>query len=179
MVDGVKVIPLTRHVDDRGYLMEILRSDDEHFIRFGQIYVTTCDPQPGGPVIKAWHRHERQTDNFCCIAGKIKVGLHDDREGSLQRDALIISAGTYASSYPARRVAWPDGLPRCHLINIPRVSIRVPTSGPVGRLPSRGFESLNVRGSMARHEGVILAGAAGCLELTRVIIAPPAGRARR
>jgi dTDP-4-dehydrorhamnose 3,5-epimerase len=85
MIEGVKAIPLTKHVDDRGYLMEILRSDDPHFIRFGQVYITTCEPQPSGPTVKAWHKHERQTDHFCVIKGRVKVGLYDDREGSPTR----------------------------------------------------------------------------------------------
>ena len=82
MIEGVRIIRLTRHVDDRGLLMEILRSDDAHFAGFGQAYITTCDPQPGGPVVKAWHKHRRQTDHFCLLHGKAKVGLYDDREGS-------------------------------------------------------------------------------------------------
>ncbi len=95
MIDGVKVIPLTRHVDDRGYVMEVLRSDDGHFINFGQAYVSTCDPQPGAPVVKAWHKHEKQYDSFCAIAGKIKIGLYDDREGSPTRGetATVILGG--------------------------------------------------------------------------------------
>jgi dTDP-4-dehydrorhamnose 3,5-epimerase len=78
MIDGVKKIPLKRHVDDRGYVEEILRSDDPHFEKFGQIYVTTCRKN----VIKAWHRHQYQTDHFYVVSGTVKVGLYDDREGS-------------------------------------------------------------------------------------------------
>jgi len=96
MIDGVKLIRLTRHVDDRGFLMEILRSDDAHFIRFGQAYVTTCDPQPGGPVVKAWHKHAKQTDHFCALRGKVKVGLYDDRDDSPtkgQSQTIILGDG--------------------------------------------------------------------------------------
>jgi len=59
-------------------LMEILRDDDEIFIKFGQVYVSTCYPG----VIKAWHAHERQTDNFCVIKGHAKIGLYDGRSDS-------------------------------------------------------------------------------------------------
>ena len=96
MIDGAQLIPLTRHVDDRGYLMEILRSDADHFQRFGQAYVTTCEVQPSGPVVKAWHRHEKQTDHFCCLVGKARVGLYDDREGSPTRGesmSVILGGG--------------------------------------------------------------------------------------
>lgn len=96
MIEGVKIIQLTRHVDDRGFLMEILRSDDEHFLGFGQAYITTCDPQPGGPIVKAWHRHRRQTDHFSVIYGKIKLGLYDDRTESPtkgQSQTVILGEG--------------------------------------------------------------------------------------
>lgn len=78
MIDGVKKIPLKRHADDRGYLIEILRSDSPHFQKFGQVYLTTCRRH----VIKAWHAHRRQTDHFYVIKGTVKVGLYDDRPGS-------------------------------------------------------------------------------------------------
>ena len=81
MIDGVKKIPITRHSDDRGYLSEILRSDDPHFKKFGQVYLTTC--RKG--VVKAWHAHRVQTDNFFVIKGTAKIGLYDDREGSPTR----------------------------------------------------------------------------------------------
>jgi len=81
MIEGVRVKKLTRHVDDRGYVMEILRDDDELFIKFGQVYVSTCYPG----VVKAWHAHERQTDNFCVIKGHAKIGLYDGRKDSPTR----------------------------------------------------------------------------------------------
>lgn len=78
MIDGVKVIPLNRHADDRGYLVEILRNDDAHYIKFGQVYVSClrCG------IIKAWHKHEKQTDYFYVASGTSKIGLYDDRENS-------------------------------------------------------------------------------------------------
>ena len=41
MIKDVKVVPLIAHVDDRGYLIEILRSTDDHFTQFGQVYFGT------------------------------------------------------------------------------------------------------------------------------------------
>jgi dTDP-4-dehydrorhamnose 3,5-epimerase len=58
--------------------MEILRSDDPMFERFGQAYVTTAYPG----VVKAWHRHRKQTDFIAVVAGMAKIALYDDREGS-------------------------------------------------------------------------------------------------
>ena len=77
-IEGVQRIPLTRHVDDRGYLVEVLRASDPHFDKFGQIYVSLC--RRG--VIKAWHAHQRQTDRFYVVAGTSKIGLWDGRPKS-------------------------------------------------------------------------------------------------
>ena len=78
MIEGVKIKKLKFIKDERGRLAEILRSDEEFFEKFGQIYVTTALPG----VVKAWHYHKKQTDHFFCIFGKVKVGLYDSREKS-------------------------------------------------------------------------------------------------
>lgn len=78
MIDGVKVKKLKVIPDDRGRLMEILRGDDEIFEKFGQVYMTTAYPG----VVKAWHGHAKQTDNFTCIQGKIRLVLYDSRDSS-------------------------------------------------------------------------------------------------
>ena len=54
MIDGIKLKKLKFIPDERGRLMEILRCDDDLFIKFGQVYMTTTYPQ----VIKAWHYHK-------------------------------------------------------------------------------------------------------------------------
>lgn len=78
MIDGVIIKKLKVIPDDRGRLMEIFRSDDTAFKKFGQVYMTTVYKN----VIKAWHYHKIQTDNFACIRGKIRLGLYDAREKS-------------------------------------------------------------------------------------------------
>jgi dTDP-4-dehydrorhamnose 3,5-epimerase len=78
MINGVKIKKLKIIPDDRGRLMEILRSDDRLFEKFGQVYMTTVKPG----IVKAWHMHRLQRDNFCCIVGKIRLGLHDTRKDS-------------------------------------------------------------------------------------------------
>jgi dTDP-4-dehydrorhamnose 3,5-epimerase len=69
---------LRANADERGYLMEILREDEEIFEHFGQVYVSLNYPG----VIRAWHYHRLQTDYFVCIKGMIKVPLYDARDGS-------------------------------------------------------------------------------------------------
>jgi dTDP-4-dehydrorhamnose 3,5-epimerase len=79
MIHGVKTKKLSVHCDERGRLMEMLRSDDPDLdVRFGQVYMTTAYPG----VVKAWHYHQKQTDHFVCTRGMMKVVLYDDRENS-------------------------------------------------------------------------------------------------
>jgi dTDP-4-dehydrorhamnose 3,5-epimerase len=77
-IEGVKTKKLRVIPDERGWLMEILRSDDEIFQQFGQVYITTAYPG----VVKGWHYHKLQTDNFTCVSGMMKVALYDAREDS-------------------------------------------------------------------------------------------------
>ena len=78
MIEGVKIKKLRVIPDERGRLMEILRSDDDLFLQFGQVYITTTYPG----VVKAWHLHKKQTDNVACFQGMIKLALYDARENS-------------------------------------------------------------------------------------------------
>lgn len=78
MIEGVKVRQLKVIPDERGYLMEMLRSDWEEYERFGQVYVTAVYPG----VVKAWHYHKLQTDHFICVHGMAKVVLYDGRKDS-------------------------------------------------------------------------------------------------
>lgn len=78
MIQGIRLKKLKVIPDERGKLMEILRSDDDIFIKFGQVYMTTAKPQ----VVKAWHWHKLQYDSFCCVSGKIKLALYDARKDS-------------------------------------------------------------------------------------------------
>ncbi len=80
-IAGVRVIPLKVHPDDRGWLFEILRADQPHYLKFGQAYLSACYPG----VIKAWHAHQRQTDHQCVVDGRALIGLFDDRTGSPTR----------------------------------------------------------------------------------------------
>ena len=81
MIEGVMVKRLRVLPDERGRLMEILREDDEIYMRFGQVYLTTGYPG----VVKAWHYHKGQFDHFCVVKGMMKVVLYDPREDSPRR----------------------------------------------------------------------------------------------
>lgn len=78
---GARVIPLRRIPDERGTIFHMLRSTDEHFSQFGEIYFSTIYHG----LVKGWHRHREMSLNYVCIHGRIKLVLHDDREGSATR----------------------------------------------------------------------------------------------
>lgn len=81
MIDGVVIKHLQPHADERGCLTEILRSDDEIFERFGQMYVSLNYPG----VIRAWHYHKKQDDFWAVVKGMVKAVLYDAREDSPTR----------------------------------------------------------------------------------------------
>jgi dTDP-4-dehydrorhamnose 3,5-epimerase len=84
-IEGVKTKPLRLVPDERGWLMEILRADDpELFEKFGQVYVSATYPG----VVKAWHYHKVQVDNFACVSGMVKLVLVDTRPGSPTEGAV-------------------------------------------------------------------------------------------
>jgi dTDP-4-dehydrorhamnose 3,5-epimerase len=85
LIAGVKTKPLRVVPDERGWLMEILRADDEAmFSKFGQVYVSATYPG----VVKAWHYHKIQIDAFACVAGMIKLVMVDTRPGSSTQGAV-------------------------------------------------------------------------------------------
>ncbi|MDH7507810.1 MAG: dTDP-4-dehydrorhamnose 3,5-epimerase family protein [Methanomassiliicoccales archaeon] len=84
LIDGVEIRKLQPIVDERGWLMELFRSDWKEFERFGQLYITTCYPG----IVKAWHYHKKQKDNFICIRGMAKVVLYDARENSITKGMI-------------------------------------------------------------------------------------------
>ncbi len=78
MIEGVATKDLKLIPDERGFLMEMLRSDEDIFERFGQVYMTCCYAD----VVKGWHYHHIQTDFFVCVRGTAKVVLYDGRKDS-------------------------------------------------------------------------------------------------
>ncbi len=85
MIDGVVVKNLRVIPDERGAIMHMLRADDELFEKFGEIYFSTAYPD----VIKGWHLHTKQTQNYCVVMGMIKLVLFDQRLGSITEGKLM------------------------------------------------------------------------------------------
>ena len=84
MLEGVRIKKLKIITDERGYLMEMLRLDDPIFEKFGQVYLTVCNPG----YVKGWHYHKKQTDNFVVVKGNAKVVLHDSRKDSRTKSQI-------------------------------------------------------------------------------------------
>ena len=77
-IEGVRIIPLRRIPDERGTIFHMLKSTDPHFRQFGEIYFSTIYRD----AIKGWHRHRDMTLNYCCVSGRIKLAMYDDRADS-------------------------------------------------------------------------------------------------
>lgn len=85
MLHDVKTISLRRIPDERGTIMHMLRADDEHFRQFGEIYFSTAYPG----VVKGWHEHVKQTQNYAVVQGMIKLVLYDNRPDSPSYRELV------------------------------------------------------------------------------------------
>jgi len=79
MIDGVKIIELTTHEDDRGFFREIFRFSEQFAdVLVGQLSHSMVKEG----VVKAWHGHVHQSQWNYVVSGQIKVGLYDTRNDS-------------------------------------------------------------------------------------------------
>lgn len=101
-IDGVSVIKKQEIVDDRGKILHMLRSDDNEFQKFGEIYFSFINPQK----IKAWHYHEIMTLNYAVVDGEIKLVLFDNRPESKSKgviqEFIISNKNHYLISIPPK-----------------------------------------------------------------------------
>ena len=91
MIDGVKIIKLTTHEDDRGFFREIFRFPEQfEGIPVGQLSHSMV--QEG--VVKAWHGHVYQSQWNYVVSGQIKAALFDNRKDSnTYEDTMELVAG--------------------------------------------------------------------------------------
>jgi dTDP-4-dehydrorhamnose 3,5-epimerase len=69
-------VPVTAYADDRGWsLMNLLQG-----VMTPQGQVNYSVQYPG--IVKAWHRHEKQTDFWVCVNGHIKAGVFREQDGA-------------------------------------------------------------------------------------------------
>lgn len=83
-IHDVIITPLKRFPDERGAVMHMLKSTDESFQGFGEVYCSMVYPG----VIKGWHFHTRVTRNYIVLSGMIRLVLSDMRDSSPSRGAV-------------------------------------------------------------------------------------------
>jgi len=89
-IHDVIVKPLVTHSDDRGYFRELLRDDDNILRHFGQTAVTKTYPG----VIKAFHWHADQDDQWYVAQGTARIVLYDRRpESPTFKQTQVVYAG--------------------------------------------------------------------------------------
>ena len=89
-IHDVKIKKLVTWADDRGYLREVLRDDDNLMTRFGQTTITKSHPG----VIKAFHWHKKQDDLWYIVDGMARVVMYDRREDSpTHGETQVVVAG--------------------------------------------------------------------------------------
>ena len=69
-------VPVQVFVDDRGW--SLMNQFQQVLDPKGQINYSVVYPN----VIKAWHRHQHQTDFWLCPHGHVKVGVHREDDGA-------------------------------------------------------------------------------------------------
>ncbi len=99
MIDGVKIIKLTTHEDDRGFFREIFRfSEQFEGIPVGQLSHSMV--REG--VVKAWHGHVYQSQWNYVVSGQLQVALYDNRKDSTSYKELmefVFGDGEESSGY--------------------------------------------------------------------------------
>jgi len=83
MLDGIVIKSLKRRVDERGFFVELMRSDWKELLRDeDSVQANLSMSYPG--VIRAWHRHLKgQSDNFIVLKGALKICAYDEKAQEL------------------------------------------------------------------------------------------------
>ena len=85
MIDGVKLVPLRQIVDERGKIMHMLKSTDEHFLSFGEIYFSCAWPgHDQGLACASVHDDQQRRDLGSGQVGALRPPGKLAHEGELQ-----------------------------------------------------------------------------------------------
>lgn len=105
IIDGVHVLDLKAHTDDRGWLTELFRADEMGADQAPAMGYAS-ETKPG--VKRGPHEHANQTDHFVVIgAGVFEFCLWDDRKDSpTTGKRMKLTAG---GDHP-RRISVPPGV---------------------------------------------------------------------
>ena len=106
MIEGVVVRDLRKHLDERGWLAELYRDDDEASKEFRPAMAYASTTAPG--VQRGPHEHRDQADHFCFIGpSNFKLRLWDNRPGSPTYGRVMT---VYAGEDAPRAVVVPRGV---------------------------------------------------------------------
>jgi dTDP-4-dehydrorhamnose 3,5-epimerase len=106
VIEGVVVRDLRKHLDERGWLAELYRDDDEATEGFRPAMAYASATQPG--VERGPHEHLDQADHFCFIGpSNFKLRLWDNRPGSTTYGRVMT---VYAGEDAPRAVVVPKGV---------------------------------------------------------------------
>ena len=90
MLQGIRIRPIKRISDERGFFTEVMRKDWKEL--FAEDTVAQANFSFTYPdVIRAWHRHVKgQVDYFLALRGLIKICAFDEKTSEVNE---IISSG--------------------------------------------------------------------------------------
>jgi len=94
MIDKVVTTPLLRISDPRGDILHMLKSSDDVFTEFGEIYFSFLRPNS----FKTWRRQRLSTSQICVPVGDVRILVADLRHESEQQ-GLILDTRIGSSSY--------------------------------------------------------------------------------
>ncbi len=77
LIDGVKIIPQKRIIDNRGAVYRVFRNDNND-VNVEEVYISRVN----AGVTKGWKQHLRTWQRFVVPYGKMEIILHDEREDS-------------------------------------------------------------------------------------------------
>ena len=86
LIAGVVITELHQISDSRGAVLHMLRLDAPGFVGFGECYFSEVAPG----AVKAWKRHQRQTQNLAVPVGRLRLVIYDDRSESPTCGALQV-----------------------------------------------------------------------------------------
>jgi dTDP-4-dehydrorhamnose 3,5-epimerase len=104
VIDGVELIPLRRHEDERGWFMELMRASGlPQTVKQSNLAFSRKG------VIRGLHYHERgQCDLFACVQGMVRVVVLDRETGETftadigdENLAAVYIPGHHAHGYEA------------------------------------------------------------------------------
>ena len=82
MLEGIRIKPLKKRPDERGFFLEVLRNDWKDLLEDEIVQANLSISYPG--IVRAWHQHQRgQVDYFMALKGSIKICAYDAESGEL------------------------------------------------------------------------------------------------